>query len=63
MGIRPQIKKSALLAPSLGIAKTGCDGAMLKRGANFVGKIKHYLICANRVKSDNTHGLLVSDFL
>ncbi len=28
-GIRPQTKKSAVFLPSLGIARTGCVGAML----------------------------------
>ena len=39
-GINPQMKKSALFFASLGIARTGCDGAMLKRGANLAGKVK-----------------------
>jgi hypothetical protein len=33
------MKKSAVFASSLGIASTGCDGAMLKRGVNFGGKM------------------------
>jgi hypothetical protein len=37
-GINPQTKKSARFWPSLGMARIGWVGAMLKRGANCVGK-------------------------
>jgi hypothetical protein len=39
-GINPHKKKVAALCPSLGIAKRGWLGAMLKRGAKIGGKSK-----------------------
>jgi hypothetical protein len=39
-GIKPHKKKVAVLRPSLGIAKSGWLGAILKRGAKIGGKSK-----------------------
>src|SRR5689334_6778462 len=39
MGIRPQTKKSAVFWSSFGMTITGWVGAILKRGANFCGKL------------------------
>src|SRR6266545_7617552 len=39
MGISPHTKKSAVLRSSFGIARIGCVGATLKRGANDCGKV------------------------
>src|SRR5712691_9974179 len=39
MGMRPHTKKPASFLSSFGMARTGCVGAMLKRGANFDGKV------------------------
>jgi hypothetical protein len=38
-GMSPHTKKSAAFLPSFGMASTGCDGAILKRGANCGGKL------------------------